>query len=264
MKRVYSFLIALMFFCPVLLLVYCSFLPNQTANDFLTKGIFSSSFSFSQYQSILEEGGFLRSLTNSVKIAFPILIFSMPILFFSALMFAFARFKGRKTLFFLYIFALLTPFQIIMMPIYKISIFLGVYDTHFGIIALCVFSPLGTLIMTKRMENMDMQCTEAALLETSSLYQILAKVIVPQVLPMLFVLAFLIFTEAWGMLEQPQILLSNFKLWPMAMSIKPKGEDGFSRGVLYALPVLVLTVISYVKVKRISNNVRKKLAGLVK
>ena len=112
MKRLSGALLTLLlalFLLPAVVLTLLSFLPSQTA-----QAIFQ------------QEPAALSGLRLSTG------------LFLSRL----PR-RWQRALLALYVLSLLSPFQIIMLPVYKLSLLTGLYDSPWSVILLNVFAPIG-------------------------------------------------------------------------------------------------------------------------
>lgn len=146
----------------------------------------------------------------------------------------------------LYFIALMMPFQVIMLPLFQIAVETGLYDTHASIILLNMFAPLGVLVCWMLIKQIDSEQWDAVLLETSSVFAIIRRIILPQIAPGLLALAILLWSEAWNMVEQPLILLPDKSLQPLSIYYNDILNSGasYAGSVLYAMPVLMLFLLA--------------------
>jgi putative chitobiose transport system permease protein len=113
-------------------------------------------------------------------------------------------FKG-KTLFFGLIFAtMFVPFEVLMIPLYKTVLQLGLSATSGQIplwvglaLPFCV-SGFGILMVKDALDNLPPYYEEAALLDGASLFQRIFGVIIPLIQPTLVTLTIFSFIAVWG------------------------------------------------------------------
>ena len=144
----------------------------------------------------------------------------------------------------LFVLALLLPFQVIMLPVYKMSLASGLYDSYWSVVLRAAFAPLGTLISVVLIRGVPESQWEAASLETNSLFETMRLVILPQILPGLAVLGLLVFADTWNMVEQPLILLPTPEKRPLSLAfndiLKTNTDYLYAGSALYALPIVAV------------------------
>lgn len=242
-------LLVALFALPVAALLLAALLPADAATAFIDSGGLAfrhlTGLSLDQVRDVLADRQFRRMFANSARIALCALLPSLPISFLAGLLLARARLRGQRVLHVLYALALLLPFQTIMLPAYKISLWTNTYDSVLSVAALAAFSPLGPLVMAVLISGIPDEQWEAASLDANSLSRVLAHIVLPQVLPGTAALALITFAEAWNMVEQPLILLSAASgTQPLSLTLndiaKSSAGFGLAGAALYALPVLVI------------------------
>ncbi len=232
---------------PLLVLVFCSFLPLDSANDLLAGKQIPLVFSISQFTDLFADSRYLRMLLQSMKLTFFAVLFHLPVSFFAGLMIWQAGHRMRKVVTAAYVVALLLPFQSTMLPVYQIFHVLHLEDSLWSIIALAVFAPLGPLVMATWLRLLPEHCLDAALLETNSMMKINLYILLPQLLPALIVLGFVTAAEAWNMTEQPLILLQQMDARPLSAVYNNTQRGGnsiaYAGSLLYLLPCLLTVVV---------------------
>ena len=200
--------------------------------------------SLEQYRRALSDAAFLRRLSCSCRITLLSLAFHLPVALICGLLLARGRFRGRRGLQMLFVLALLLPFQVIMLPVYKMSLAANLYDSFWSVVLLAAFAPLGTLISVVLIRGVPESQWEAAALETNSLFETMRLVILPQILPGLAVLGLLVFADAWNMVEQPLILLPTPEKRPLSLAfndiLKTDTDYLYAGSALYALPIVAV------------------------
>lgn len=235
-----------LFLLPMLALVLLAFLPSQAAQALIAQErvvLRSLRLSLQQFARTLSDKDYARQFGNSVILTCASLVLAMPIALGAGLFLSRLPRRWQHAFLVLYALSLLSPFQIIMLPIYKLSLLTGLYDSRWSVILLSAFAPIGPLTVCMLLRAIDSSQWEAALLETDSALQILRYVLLPQILPGLAALGLLIFAQVWNMVEQPLILLPDTRLRPLSTAfndiVKSSSDHAFAGALLYTLPVLV-------------------------
>ena len=234
MKKISGVLLILLtaaFALPLAALIYLSFRSGD-------------GFGLEQYRRALSDAEFLRRLSCSCRITLLSLTFHLPVALICGLLLARGRFRGRTGLSMLFVLALLLPFQVIMLPVHKMSLASGLYDSYWSVVLLAAFAPLGTLISVVLIRGVPESQWEAASLETNSLFETMRLVILPQILPGLAVLGLLVFADTWNMVEQPLILLPTPEKRPLSLAfndiLKTNTDYLYAGSALYALPIVAV------------------------
>ena len=234
-------MLLLIFALPMLMLFAASFFQGDLIaflkgeTDFLEA-------SWQRYVIMFDNEELLMQLRNSIKIALSTLILQLPLSVLCGLFLARSNIKGIGLIRVLLLLLLLLPFQSIMVPVFKMSRWLNLYDTQFAVILMQGFSPLGPLIAWLLIRAIPGEHWEAALLDCRSQLTIFCRAIMPQLLPGLAVLTLLCFAEAWNLVELPLILLPDTELRPASLMLNDirSGSNQYAEAVLYAMPILIL------------------------
>lgn len=122
--------------------------------------------------------------------------------------FAFSRlvWRGRDTVFLLYLGTMMIPALVLMLPNYQIMVKLGLVNTYAGLILPMAFSAFGTFLLRQFMIALPRSYDEAAEIDGASALQVFLDVILPLTRPGVITLAILTF-------------LGNFQsfFWPLVM-----------------------------------------------
>jgi multiple sugar transport system permease protein len=156
---------------------------------------------------------FPRYFLNSVIVSGSIV--TLNVLFGTAAAYAFAklRFPGRNAIFFLLLLTLMVPFQVNLIPLYKMMVelhkaipFLGA-DTYFGLIAPSAIQVFGIFLMRQFLRSIPDEILESARIDGASEWRILRSIVFPLALPGMATLAIFAFLGAW-----------NDFLWPLIVT----------------------------------------------
>lgn len=170
-------------------------------------------FTLANYADVFRRLPFPRFLANSVIVTG--LIVGLNVVFGTAAAYAFAklRFPGRDLIFFLFLLTLMVPFQVNLIPLYRIMVELhklspaiGV-DTYFGIVAPGAVQVFGIFLMRQFLRSIPDEILESARMDGASEWRILRSIVFPLAGPGMATLAIFTFIAAW-----------NDFLWPLIVT----------------------------------------------
>lgn len=171
------------------------------------------------YINIFKEQPLGLFILNSVKITFSVVIGQ---LFFSSLAaYAFARikFKGRETLFFLYLGTLMIPYQVTMIPVFIMMSKIGWLDTHIPLIIPGFFSAFGVFLLRQFFMTIPKELEESAELDGCNPYTTFIKIMLPLVKPALATLGVFTFMGTWNDFMTPLIYLTTSTKFTLTLGI---------------------------------------------
>lgn len=154
---------------------------------------------------------FGRYLLNSCLISS--LTVTLNLIFCSLAAYPLARlqFKGRDWIFAAIVSTIMIPFQIVMIPLFILTIQLGLQNTYLGVILPAIASAFGIFLLRQAFQSVPKELEEAARIDGCSELGIWWYVMLPAVRPALVTLAIFVFIGSW----------SDF-LWPLLVLDKPE------------------------------------------
>jgi multiple sugar transport system permease protein len=195
----------------------------RTFNDILYRGFISwpEEITLGNFKTAWVRGGLSRYLPNSFIITIPSLLLTM--LFSSMGAYALARFKfrGNRLIFFTFVGGMLLPFQVLMLPVFKLTDFLGLYDTYWGLIFFHTAFQLGfcSFMLRNYMRTVPGEILEAARIDGCSEFRIWWRIMLPLTLPAIAAVATLEFTWIFNDYLWAIILLRSEKLKPITAGL---------------------------------------------
>ena len=187
---------------------------------------------------------YLLKFWNSVILTVPIVLLQTGVACLTAYGFTRWRSRGRSAIFFMYVFLMLMPYQVTLVPNYLVSDWLGILNTRLSIILPGIFAPFSVYLLTKLMRRIPFAVIEAAKMDGATEWQIFTRICIPQCGSAIFSVIILSFIDNWNMVEQPLILLQDSDLQPLSVFLASvnSGEIGlaFAMGVIYMVPSLLL------------------------
>ncbi|MDE6964150.1 MAG: carbohydrate ABC transporter permease, partial [Lachnospiraceae bacterium] len=131
------------------------------------------------YSEIWQKVPLLTGFFNSVKLTVCVTLLQLATSSLAAYAFAKLEFKGRDTIFMLYIMTIAIPWQVYMVPQYKMMTIFGLTDSHLGIVLMHAFTATGVFLMRQFFMGIPTELLEAARIDGLSEYGIWAKLMLP-------------------------------------------------------------------------------------
>lgn len=204
---------------PLLFLIFNSFksLPEYMMNIWQPpKTLF-----FGNYKQVFAPT-FLRYFINSLIVS--VSGVSLVILVSSLMAFVFAKFNFRVTkgIFFLVIAGMMIPIHTTLIPIYSMSINVGVYDTLFALIGPYVsFNiPVSVFIMTQFFKEMPKELDEAAMIDGGSLFLIYRKIVMPLSGPAVSTVGVYTFLTMWNEFVYALVMIDTRSKKTLSLGIR--------------------------------------------
>ncbi len=195
----------------------------RTMDDLNTNGFWTipRELTFGNYTEAWTRAGISNYLVNSFIITIPALIF---MLFFSSMCaYALVRFRFRlnKFLYFLFIGGMLLPFQILMIPVFRLSNDLNIYDTYWALILFHTAFQLGfcTFVLRNFMKTIPTSLFESAVIDGANEWTIYRRIGLPLVVPAFAALATLEFTWIFNDYLWALVLVSRDELKPVTTGL---------------------------------------------
>ncbi len=193
---------------PFLWMVSASLKLNQDVFTYPVKWI-PEELQWSNYITIWETIPLLTFFKNSVKLT--VIITGIQVLTSSFAAYAFAKlnFKGRDTLFVLYICTIAVPWQVYMVRQYIMVGRMGLTDSHLGMILMQSFTAIGVFLMRQFYMGVPDELCEAARIDGMSEYKIYAKIMIPLSKGGIATLIISSFVTVWNDFMGPLIYLRS-------------------------------------------------------
>lgn len=135
--------------------------------------------------------------------------------------FAFARlkWKGRDTVFLLYLGTMMIPGLVLMIPNFQIMVSLHFLNTYHGLIIPAAFSAFGTFLLRQFMLSISPALDEAATIDGAGQWTIFWDIVMPLARPGLIALTIITFLGAYQSFFWPLIMVNNDQLYPMSVGL---------------------------------------------
>ena len=193
---------------------------------------------------LLDSPDFFVMFRNSCKQVFPILAGQTIVGLPAAWAFGRFSFKGKRSLFYLYMVLMILPFQVTMVSSYGVLSSLKLLDTGWAIILPGVFSAFPVFLMTKFFQGIPDSLLEAARVDGAGEFLTFVYVGLPLGFPGITASLLLNFLEFWNAIEPPMTFLKTESKFPVSLylssiSLKEVGT-AFAASVIIMAPAVFL------------------------
>lgn len=213
-------MIALLWLVPVFSTILTAL---RTMDDIRMRGFWSlpRPLVLGNFKQAWELGGLSRYLPNSFIITLPSLILTLSLSSLSAYALARFRFRGNWLIFFLYVGGMMLPFQVLMLPVFRLTDALGIYDTYWGLIAFHTAFQLGfcTFLLRNYMRTVPGEIMEAARMDGCSEFRVWWQIMMPLTLPAIAAVATLEFTWIFNDYLWSLVLLRSDAFKPVSAGL---------------------------------------------
>lgn len=201
--------IALTMLLPLLWLVSTAFKsPTEDLFQFPPQFI-PQAPTFANFVEVWQTNPFAQYLFNSTLVAVLTVTLNLLLCSLAAYPLARLRFRGREAIFTLVVATILIPFQIVMIPLYILTVQLGLRNTYLGVIFPAIASAFGIFLLRQAFQGVPKELEEAARMDGCSELGIWWHVMLPSVRPALVTLAIFVFIGSWSDFLWPLIVLDQ-------------------------------------------------------
>jgi alpha-glucoside transport system permease protein len=175
-------------------------------------------FTIQNYGEVLQQsvGGstLAEAFINSVVVAVPATIIPITAAAFAAYAFSWMEFKGRETLFIVFVVLLVVPLQVAFIPIVNLYSSLGIQGTFLGLwLAHAGFGmPLAVYLLRNYIGSLPREVIESARVDGASHFTTFVRLILPLSVPALASFAIFQFLWTWNDYLVALILLDTARL----------------------------------------------------
>jgi putative chitobiose transport system permease protein len=199
------------------------------------------------FASAWNDGGLGRPLINSVIVT--ALRATLNVLFAAAAAYPLARMKfaARNTVFVLLLCTLMVPEQVVLVPMFRIVVGLGLYDTLAAVILPFSVTAFGIFLCRQAFMQVPPSLEEAARIDGAGPLRIWWHVMLPLTAPTLATLALFSVIGAWSELLWPLIVLNSKSSLTLPVAVNTllgvfaaNARAAYAGAVLALIPIILI------------------------
>ncbi|MGQ9903517.1 MAG: carbohydrate ABC transporter permease [Anaerolineae bacterium] len=205
---------------------------------------------WSNYARVFNLAGFDRMYLNSLFVASASVTLNLLTSSLAGFAFARLRFRGRDTLFLLYLATLMIPGQVTLIPVFILIRALGWYDSYAALIAPSAVSVFSTFLLRQFFRSIPMDLDEAARMDGAGSLRIWWQIALPLARPALATVVILGFLGSWNDFLWPLIVIHSRSLWTIPLGLSAfQGQYNVEWHLLMAgasiavLPILLVYLV---------------------
>lgn len=171
------------------------------------------------FKAVADAFPMVRVFFNSLLVAAATTIGQLILSSMAGYAFARFRFRGRDTLFLIYLATLMVPFVVTVTPLFIIVRTLGWTNSYAGLIVPPMFSAFGTFLMRQFFLDLPRELEEAAVIDGASTFTAFVRVIVPLSGPAFATLGIFSFMASWNNFLWPLLIVSDTKTMTLPLAL---------------------------------------------
>jgi multiple sugar transport system permease protein len=243
-------IVALLFLVPLVYAVSTSLKPADEVFT-ATPHLFGSKIQWSNYKDAFTYAPFGRYFLNSAFVAVAGTLVVVTASSLSAYAFARLKFRGRESLFVLFLGTLMVPQEVLIVPMYWLMQSLGWVDSYWALILPWAFTAFGTFLLRQFFLTVPNELEEAARVDGCGPFGSFFRIMLPLARPALAVLTVFTFIGFWGSFLWPLIIVNSVDTKgtvPLGLA-QFSGQAGtqwnlmMAASVLAMLPTVLLVIL---------------------
>ncbi|HLL67081.1 MAG TPA: carbohydrate ABC transporter permease [Micromonosporaceae bacterium] len=239
-------ILALLWLMPLLWAIDTSLKPEEETTTVPITWIPASGFTIAAYRLVLEQGALLRWFVNSTIVA--VITTALVLLLSSMAAYGFSRtrFRGRQALYALTLAGIMVPPTVLVVPLFREMVGLGLADTYWGMILPQIAVPAMVFILKKFFDGLPKELEEAARVDGASSWRVYWQVVLPLSRPALVAVAIFTFISTWNNFFWPFLIISDPDLMTLPVGLATvqssyglRYAQIMATAVLAGLPLLI-------------------------
>lgn len=181
---------------------------------------FPTAFYTENYGQVFDRFPFLLFITNSLVVALAVVVLNLVTSSMAAYSFARIEFRGKNTLFLLFMAGLMVPAYATMISVYLIMSRLKLVGSLLALILPAAIQPLHIFLQRQFMMTIPNSYEEAAEIDGCSRFAIYWRVILPMSKPVMMLVAMQAFVASWNNFVAPLIYISDWDKMTLPIGLK--------------------------------------------
>jgi alpha-1,4-digalacturonate transport system permease protein len=151
------------------------------------------------------------------------------------------RFKGENVIMLLILSTIMLPLEVIMVPIFSVLRFFGLYNSLWALIIPPAATPTGIFLMRQYLLTIPDEVIQSARIDGASEWRIFWSIILPNAKPAIATLAIFSFMWRWNDYVWPLIAINSPKKYTLQLAIANfSGEFGIDYNSIIAMSALAM------------------------
>lgn len=166
-------------------------------------------FQWGNYPQAVFDLNLNRALVNTLLVTVGVTVGQLVTSIFGGYAFSRLQFRGRDSLFVVYLGSIMIPFIVLVIPMYRLMVTIGWQAKLVSLIVPWIFTAYGTFLMRQFFMSIPKELEEAALMDGASRMRILWGLFVPLSTPAVATLTIFSFLYAWNSFLWPLLIIGE-------------------------------------------------------
>jgi raffinose/stachyose/melibiose transport system permease protein len=198
---------------------------------------------------------FWRQALNSVIVTTVAVVLTVALASGAAFVFARMRFRGRESLYLLFVFGLLFPSAVAILPLYILVRQLGLSGNFLGVaLPQAAFAlPITIVILRPFFRSIPAELEDAARIDGCSTFGFFWRILLPLARPALATVSVLAIVTTWNAFFLPLVILNGADQWTLplgVMNFSTEYSSDKARVMAYTVVTIIPAIIFYVIAER--------------
>ena len=248
-----AIIVSIIIICPILIAVLGGF---KTSGELLNSPFsLPKDWVLDNYRHILNLGSFWRQLLNSTIVMIGTVVLATFSASLAAFVFARMSFKGRDTIFNIFMIGLLFPIMVAILPLYILMRQMGLLNSLLGLILVEAAFQLSLMILILRgfFRSLPRELEDATYIDGGGAFTFFWYVLLPLSTPALAANAALAMVFSWNLLFLPLLALNDEILYTLplgTMQFFGQYMANWARLMAFIVFAMVPAVIFYLVAER--------------
>ena len=214
-------ILALLIVLPVVAIFLASFKPGNMLIQYgLNLEINPDVMSLDNYTLLFKgDHDYWVWFRNSLILTVVTVVGTLIISSFVAYGFAMYQFKGRNALFVVVLLILSVPFEVVMLPMYKMFSQMGMMDSYVAIVVPFLAHASTIFFFRQYLQGIPLDLLEAGRIDGANEYSIFLRIIVPIMKPAYAAMAILNGMNAWNNYLWPLLVISSESKYTLTLGL---------------------------------------------
>ncbi|HEV7960969.1 MAG TPA: carbohydrate ABC transporter permease [Actinoplanes sp.] len=207
-SHVLLYLVAAAFLSPLVYMVATSLKPAAEVFSSPPR-LLGSEIRWQNYREAFTFLPFGRFVLNGFAVAAIGTVVVLAASSMSAYAFAKLRWRGRDSVFLVFLATLMVPQEILVVPMFMVMRWLGWVDTYQALIFPWAFTAFGTFLLRQFFLTIPQELDESARIDGAGAVRVFTRIVLPLAKPALAVLAVFTFINYWNSFLWPLIIINS-------------------------------------------------------
>lgn len=214
------FAFSILFLLPFLWMIVTSFKIENDVFTYPIQWIPKHWHAVENYKTVwFGDNPFYKYYWNSIKVTVCTTFISCSVSAMAAYGFSKVKFKASNSLFLIVLTTYMVPGQAVLVPQFILYRWLGLFDSHVGLIIIGSFSVLGTFMLRQFFMGIHQEFIESAKIDGAGHARIFFSIALPLMRPAVATYAILRFIWTWNDYQNPLIFLRTDKLFTIQLAM---------------------------------------------